>query len=133
MLIGGLVALIIRASLDRVARLAATTKLELVESMRERNAELMNLSGALAHELKNPLASIQGLSGLMARKLEPESKEAEQMGVLLGEVKRMASILDEFLNFSRPLSDLSVQSVSPDELVEDVVPDWLLQGIDWPR
>ena len=56
--------------------------------MRDRNRELFQLSGTLAHEVKNPLASIQGLAGLLARKAEEGSKEAEQFDVLLGEVRR---------------------------------------------
>jgi signal transduction histidine kinase len=93
---------------------------EAVATMRERNRELIGLSGALAHELKNPLASIQGLAGLLARKLPGGSREAEQMGVLLGEAKRMGTILDEFLNFSRPVSGLAVRAVSVEALVSDV-------------
>jgi signal transduction histidine kinase len=94
---------------------------ELVETMRERNRELLSLSGELAHELKNPLASIQGLSALVERRLPAGSKDKEQMSVLVGEVKRMGAILDEFLNFSRPATGLSTRLVRPADLVLEVV------------
>lgn len=121
MLLGGSGILTIRAVVERSAYTAATIRQELFDMMRERNRELINLSGELAHELKNPLASIQGLSTLVERKLEPGSKSKEQMGVLVAEVKRMSTRLDEFLNFSRPVVGLSSRSVLPAQLLAEVV------------
>ena len=120
MTIGALVGLVFRKALDRAVGRATLARHEAVAGMRERNRELIDLSGALAHELKNPLASIQGLAGLLARKLPGGTREAEQMGVLLGEAKRMGTILDEFLNFSRPVGGLAVREVSAEALASDV-------------
>jgi signal transduction histidine kinase len=118
---GGTITLFIRAALDRMLVTAARTRHELLQSLQARNEELVSLSGALAHELKNPLASIQGLASVLARKQPEGSREAEQMTVLLGEVKRMGAILDEFLNFSRPVTSLAARPVHPAELLADVV------------
>ncbi len=119
-LLGGTIGLALRMALTRSVRKVAETRNELVQSMRERNRDLLSLSGELAHELKNPLASIQGLSTLMAKKLSDGTKEAEQMGVLISEVKRMGATLDEFLNFSRPVTGLAVRRIHPAELLADV-------------
>lgn len=119
-LLGGTIGLALRQALRRSVRNASEARSELVQSMRERNRDLLNLSGELAHELKNPLASIQGLSALMAKRLPEGSKEAEQMGVLLSEVKRMGATLDEFLNFSRPVTGLALRQIHPAELLADV-------------
>ncbi len=119
-LLGGTVGLALRQALERSVRGAIATRQVLVQTMRERNRELLSLSGELAHELKNPLASIQGLSSLMLKKLPESTKEAEQMGVLIGEVKRMGITLDEFLNFSRPVTGLAVREVHPAALLADV-------------
>ncbi len=120
MAIGGAIAVFLRLAIRRGARTVIEARQALLMATREQNRDLMTLTGEIAHELKNPLASIQGLSGLLARKLPEGSKEAEQMAVLIAEVKRMGTTLDEFLNFSRPVSGLAVRSVHPATLLADV-------------
>lgn len=111
----------VRRALFRAIVTATLARKEAVATMRERNRELTDLAGALAHELKNPLSSIQGLAGLLTKKLPAGSREAEQMGVLLSEARRMGGILDEFLNFSRPAQPLTVHAADPNALVREVV------------
>ncbi|MCB9545338.1 MAG: HAMP domain-containing histidine kinase [Myxococcales bacterium] len=118
--VGGGIGLLLRGHLDRAARAEAEARAEVLAALRTQNRELGELSGRLAHELKNPLAAITGLSALVARKLEPGSREAEQMGVMMGEVKRLGGILDAFLNLSRPTEGLSMATVPPATLVADV-------------
>ena len=121
MVLGGLVGIFLRLAVRRGARAVADARQELLLATAEQNRELLGLTGEIAHELKNPLASIQGLAGLVAKKLPEGSREAEQMGVLLSEVRRMGSTLDEFLNFSRPLTSLATREVHPAALLGEVV------------
>jgi signal transduction histidine kinase len=88
-----------------------------LQTLADRNAELMRLSSAIAHELKNPLASVQGLVQLLKR---GDKNTAQRLEVLEREVSRMRDTLDEFLNFSRPIGDLSVEQIEMGALLRDL-------------
>jgi two-component system sensor histidine kinase HydH len=90
-----------------------------LELLTEQGRVLTLLTSEIGHELKNPLASLKGLSALVAK--DVEGRTAERMRVLRGEVDRMQAILEEFLTLSRPLVPLSVTRTDLRELVRDVL------------
>ncbi|MCA9706231.1 MAG: HAMP domain-containing histidine kinase [Myxococcales bacterium] len=113
--------LVVRGSVERAIEAAREARAETLATLRDQNQELWTLSGAIAHELKNPLASVRGLGSLLARRTTPGTKEAERMAVMLEEVERMGSIIDEFLNFSRPLTAMTRREVDPQAVVDKVL------------
>jgi signal transduction histidine kinase len=108
-----------RAHLEETKAAAVSLEVDLAESLRARNRELTAISGSLAHELKNPLASIQGLATHLARKAE--GPHAEQLGVMVGEIHRMGDILNGLLDVSRPLGSLSLVDADLTQLAQEVV------------
>ncbi|MDB4969716.1 MAG: Sensor protein, partial [Myxococcales bacterium] len=112
------VGLWIRDASDRMLQLSLEARDEAVRTHGERLRELSKLQESLAHELKNPLASIKGLAGLV--ELDP-ARACERLAVLQKEVCRMQLILDDHLSFSRPLTPLVAELTDIHEVVAGVV------------
>jgi signal transduction histidine kinase len=69
----------------------------------ERLAELGTLTGGLAHELKNPLSTIQLNLQLLGEDLPQDSSNARlrnRLGTVQKETARLRDILDDFLRFA---------------------------------
>ena len=63
---------------------------------------LGEMTAGLAHEIKNPLASLKAASAIVADEI-PETSPRRKMVVILGkEIDRMAVLLERFLSFARP-------------------------------
>ncbi|MBC8070283.1 MAG: HAMP domain-containing histidine kinase [Deltaproteobacteria bacterium] len=114
-----LMGLRMREAVDEQLEQAVVAREAALGNYRERADELTTLSAEIAHELKNPLATVKGLAALLGK--DASGKTAERLGVLRREVDRMQGILDEFLNFSRPLAPLTVRRVDLSRLVREVV------------
>lgn len=108
-----------RDAVDEQLTQAVAARAAALGNYRERADELTTLSAEIAHELKNPLATVKGLAALLGR--TAEGKNAERIAVLRREVDRMHGILDEFLNFSRPLAPLTVRRLDLGRLAHEVV------------
>lgn len=108
-----------REAVDEQLTQAVAARAAALGNYRERADELTTLSAEIAHELKNPLATVKGLAALLGR--TAEGKNAERIAVLRREVDRMHGILDEFLNFSRPLAPLTVRRLDLGRLAHEVV------------
>ncbi len=68
----------------------------------ERLAAIGQLAAGLAHELRNPLASISGCVQLLQRKGSPEEVQGRVLGILERETQRVGAIVSDFLDFARP-------------------------------
>jgi len=68
----------------------------------DRLSALGHLSAGLAHEIRNPLASIEGAASILRTEPEDAAKRSEFLGIIQIECHRLNSLLAHFLEFARP-------------------------------
>jgi two-component system sensor histidine kinase PilS (NtrC family) len=68
----------------------------------ERLAEMGSVAAGLAHELRNPLASMSGSVELLRAALDPAGQDARLMDIVLREATRLNQLVTRFLEYARP-------------------------------
>ncbi|MFZ5864115.1 MAG: two-component system sensor histidine kinase NtrB [Nitrospirota bacterium] len=71
---------------------------------RERLASVGELAAGLAHEIRNPLASISGAMEVLQQDLRLEGEPGALMGIVLRETERLDGLIGQFLLYARPAS-----------------------------
>jgi signal transduction histidine kinase len=100
--------------------LTRVEQLEERERLRDRLAALGEMAAAIAHEVKNPLAGIEVMAGILKRQL-PDSKDAQAiLGDIIKEAKMANAIVLEVLEFVRPIR-LQVERMSLLDVIKDAI------------
>ncbi len=100
--------------------LTRVEQIEERERLRDRLAALGEMAAAIAHEVKNPLAGIEVMAGLLRRQI-PDSPDAQTLlGEIINEAKLANGIVLEVLEFVRPIR-LQVERVSIGHVLHDAV------------
>ena len=126
-LVGGLIvsAVVGYIFYRRIQRLVVRTK------RAERLAELGTLTGGLAHEIKNPLSTIQLNLQLLQEDILPEnpaySRVINRLKICERETGRLREILDDFLRYAGKI-ELHRTKVELNRLCEDLVDFFLPQA-----
>ncbi len=68
---------------------------------REKMATIGEMSASVAHELRNPLATLGGFARRLRKQLQPDSKEQQYARIIHQETERLEKMLDKILAFSR--------------------------------
>jgi two-component system sensor histidine kinase PilS (NtrC family) len=89
-------------------------KMEEIVAREERLAAVGRLAAGLAHEIRNPLASLSGAVQMM----EEEAEKALH-GIVLREVDNLNELVQDFLDIARPLQ-LRVAPTDIGTIIEDV-------------
>jgi two-component system sensor histidine kinase PilS (NtrC family) len=92
------------------------------EKMRhaDRLAAVGELSASIAHEIRNPLASISGSVEILAQELKLEGENQRLMNLIVKEAARLSNILNDFLVYAR-VKKPSFGKVEINRLVSDVL------------
>ena len=100
--------------------LTRVEQLEERERLRDRLAALGEMAAAIAHEVKNPLAGIEVMAGILKRQLT-ESEDAQSiLRDIIKEAQMANAIVLEVLDFVRPIR-LQVERIALADVVRDAI------------
>ena len=86
----------------------------------DRLAAIGRLSAGIAHEIRNPLASISGAVQLLLEGDGVKQEDQRIMKIVVKEAERLNALITNFLNFARP-KPISKLPVNVCEMVQDLV------------
>jgi two-component system sensor histidine kinase PilS (NtrC family) len=111
----------------------------------ERLAVIGGLAAGVAHEIRNPLASISGSIELLGKSPDADEDSRALMSIITREIDRLNNLITEFLEYARPrppsLVDLDLPGLIDDTLrvfaqdprFEDVTVDFELPEDEVPQ
>ena len=91
-------------------------KLEKERAEIEAYKKLYRLSAELAHEIRNPLASINGAAQL----LQDGYLDKKLIGIIQREAKRLDDLLADFISFASPINQHK-ENINVKDFIEDIV------------
>jgi signal transduction histidine kinase len=114
-----------RADLERTTKRLSEVYQQLQDNFElmkrtERLFALGQLSAGLAHEIRNPLASVSGATGILRRNPHLEPKDAECLEIISKECQRLNRLVSNFLDFARPRTP-RYQRVDPAAILDSVI------------
>jgi signal transduction histidine kinase len=83
--------------------LTRVEQLEERERLRDRLAAVGEMAAVIAHEVKNPLAGIEVMAGLLRRKIADTPDAQAVLTDIINEAKMANAIVQEVLDFVRPI------------------------------
>jgi two-component system sensor histidine kinase PilS (NtrC family) len=95
-------------------------KLEAEIKNKEKWAAIGELSANIAHEIRNPLASLKGSIEMLKEGNLPEKHKERLMNIALNEMDRLNNIITDFLIYSRP-KPLEIQKVDIHSILDSTL------------
>ena len=114
-----------RSELERTSTELAKVNRELQDSFEQikradRLSAIGQMSASLAHEIRNPLASIDGAANLIESPQTPEEMRKGSLAIIHKEIQRLNRLLTNLLDFARPRKP-EFQSVDPSRLIDSII------------
>ncbi|WP_096190361.1 sensor histidine kinase [Evansella halocellulosilytica] len=98
-----------------------TEELEKKMHQTEKLALVGELAAGAAHEIRNPLAVIDGFLELMKQSLSESEQEKYYLPLLMKELDRINSIIEEMLLLTKPSAPVTKEAYLED-LIDDILP-----------
>ncbi|TXC89314.1 HAMP domain-containing protein [Metabacillus litoralis] len=109
--------------IGRIVNFVDITETEVLEKRMHKSEKLAvvgEIAAGAAHEIRNPLAVIHGFLSLMEQSISNENKEQFHIPLLMKEVERINTIIEEMLLLSKPGAPNKKEV-----FLEDVLKDFL--------
>jgi len=90
------------------------------ERLKERLAALGEMAAGLAHELRNPLAGMEVLAGLLQRRLSGDPESLSLVSELRGQIRQIDETVTASLDYLRPVALLR-EPIDLPELAEEAI------------
>jgi two-component system sensor histidine kinase PilS (NtrC family) len=100
--------------------LSSIKQLEQRMRQADRLAAVGRLSANIAHEIRNPLASVSGAIEALAKELPPDATRGRLVEIVLRESQRLNQLITEFLDYARP-APMTLVEVDMATLLEEVI------------
>ena len=88
--------------------------------LKDKLAAVGEVAAGIAHEIRNPLASISGSVQVLKNSSSPGSPEQKLMEIVVAESHRLSTILEDFLRYVRP-KERAVEPVDAPAALADVL------------
>jgi two-component system sensor histidine kinase PilS (NtrC family) len=95
-------------------------KMEEKMKQSEQMAAVGKFSAGLAHEIRNPLASLSGSIQVLKETLETDEDQQRLMNIVLKETERVNNIVTDFLSYSQPRKSKTTV-IDLTQLLQDIV------------
>jgi len=103
-----------------ITDLTEIRKLQDEISEKERLAYLGELSATVAHEVRNPLNSIELFVGLLKRRISDQTEREQAINNIQREIRTLNTFITDFLTFARP-NELKTENVLVSKLFQEVM------------
>ncbi|HBE44919.1 MAG TPA: hypothetical protein DDW17_05550, partial [Deltaproteobacteria bacterium] len=130
----GLETTLLNIRLRDVLRELGDAQKRLVEQ--EKFRSLGEMTASIAHEIKNPLAIIGGFTKRLANKANKDGVEWRYIDIIVKEVSRLETILNELLNYVKDVpiaNDMCMINECIDEVIYLFAPDAAWENIHFVR
>jgi two-component system, NtrC family, sensor histidine kinase HydH len=111
---------VVTSAYAKVAVELGTRREELCTMGEDRVRELEGAAAKLAHDMKNPLASIKALSAHLVHCPTLDPRTVQRLEVVSTEADHLEAIVDSFLSLSRGLCELQVGRVRPHQVASEL-------------
>jgi two-component system, NtrC family, sensor histidine kinase HydH len=95
----------------------------------KRLSVLGEMSAVLAHEIRNPLASLKGNAQLLAERMAPETRERTRADRVIVEATRLEALTSDLLDFARS-GPIELKAADPAEVLRTSIEDVSENGFE---